>query len=137
MTSKDYQQLIKHLKSPEPAADLFSRIMRRIHSEKKILNLKRRVIFFSFGLIISLLVLVPAFKMVRAEFIESGFIDFFSLLFSDFGAVLTCWQSFVLTLLESLPVMSAVVFLLVIFLFLESLKFLVRDMKIVFHINNQ
>jgi hypothetical protein len=130
---KSYKKLFDQTEMAEPSPELFTKIISRIHSEKKILNLKRRLIIFSLGLIISAVALVPAFNIVRADFNESGFSQFFSLLFSDFGAVLTYWQSFTLTLLESLPVMSIAVFLFIIFIFFESLKFLARDMKIFLH----
>lgn len=129
----NYRRQFNRAKMVEPSPELFTKIIARIHSEKRILNLKRRLIFFSLGLIISAIALVPAFNTARADFNESGFSQFFSLLFSDFGSVLTYWQSFVLTLLESLPVMSMVVFLFIIFIFFESLKFLTRDIKIFLH----
>lgn len=111
---------------------IFGRIMARIHTEQRILTFKRRLAIFSVGLIGSGIAFVPAFRMVRLSLIGSGFLQFFSLLFSDFGTVAAYWQSFVMSLLETLPAMSLAVFLAVVFVFLESLRFLARDIKFVF-----
>lgn len=127
--SKNYQ---KKFISPEPPAGLLEKIIYRIHEERRLLNFKRRIIFFSVGLIGSIVALIPSFRALKGGLVESGFIKFLSLLFSDFGVVMTCWQNFALALLESLPTINIIVFLVVIFIFFGSLKFLVRDIKIIF-----
>ncbi len=111
---------------------ILERIMVRIHAEQRFLTFKRRLAIFSFGLIGSGIAFIPTFKMVQAGFAESGFLQFFSLFFSDFGIVAVYWQSFTMSLLETLPVMSLAIFLAVIFIFLESLRFLARDIKFIF-----
>jgi len=127
---KDYEKLFSHLKSPEPPDGLFEKIMLRLHKERQLLTLKRRLTIFSVGLIGSAVAFIPAFKMVQAGFIESGFMDFFSLLFSDTGIVMAYWQNFALSLLETLPVLSLMALLATVLVFLESLKLLARDIKI-------
>jgi ABC-type phosphate/phosphonate transport system permease subunit len=114
---------------------IFDRIMARINTERRILTFKRRLAIFSIGFIGSGIAFIPAFKMVEAGFIESGFLQFFSLLFSDFRTVAAYWQSFIMSLLETLPAISLAIFLAVIFVFLASLRFLVRDIKFVFPAN--
>ena len=111
---------------------LLEKIMRRIRREQRLLLLKRSIIYLV-GLAGSMAAFVPTFRMVKTGLIESGFIQFFSLLFSDLNIVMAHWQNFALALLESLPVMDIIVFAVVIVVFLESLKFLAKDMKIVFH----
>ena len=111
---------------------ILERIMVRIKAEQRFLTFKRRLAIFSVGLVGSGIAFVPVFRMVRVSFAESGFLQFFSLLFSDFGIVAAYWQSFTMSLLESLPVMSLAIFLAVILIFLESLRFLARDIKFVF-----
>lgn len=129
---KDYEKLFSRLKSPEPPEEIFDKIMHRIHRQERFLALRRRIIVFSLGLVGSLAAFIPAFSLMQQSLAESGFTQFSSLIFSDFGIVLTYWQNFALTLLESLPVLSIVAFLATIFIFLESLKFLVRDTKAIF-----
>lgn len=129
---KDYEEIFSHLKPPEPPAGLFEKIIFRIRREQRLLTLKRRLMIFSFGMVISLAVFIPAFKMVQTEISESGFLQFFSLLFSDFGIITTYWRNFVLTLLETIPAMSLALLFATIFIFLESLKFWARDIKLIF-----
>ncbi|OGZ93266.1 MAG: hypothetical protein A2528_00535 [Candidatus Staskawiczbacteria bacterium RIFOXYD2_FULL_37_9] len=65
--------------------------------------------------------------MLLADFIQSGFINFFSLIFSDFTVVRTYWQSFAMILLETLPALSLVLFLGVLLILLQSIKSLTKN----------
>jgi ABC-type phosphate/phosphonate transport system permease subunit len=132
MMRKDYEKLFTHLEPPEPPEDLLNRIMKRIHREQRTRALKWRFGFFVLLLAGSAVAAVPAFRSVQASLVESGFTDFVSLAFADTGAVMAYWDSFTAALLESLPIMSIAVFLAVIFAFLESLKYVARDFKVVF-----
>lgn len=109
---------------------IFEKIMSRIREEKRFMAVRRRMIIFSVCASISSVALIPSFKMVYSNFTESGFLRFFSLLFSDFGAMAGYWESFIMALLESLPAASLAVFLAAIFVLLESLKFLTKDVKL-------
>lgn len=113
----------------EPPTGLFEKIMNRIHKEERLLTIKRRIVIFSIGLVGSLAGFVPAFRMAQAGFIESGFVQFISLIFSDFSVVITYWQSFVSVLLETFPIMSIIALLVILFVFLESLKHLTKNIK--------
>ncbi|MDD3101949.1 MAG: hypothetical protein PHE59_02285 [Patescibacteria group bacterium] len=115
----------------KPSDGLFDQIMSRIHEEQKIIMVKRRFAIFFVGLIGSMAAFMPAFKMMQTGFNESGFINFFSLFFTDIGMVMTYWRSFAMTLLGTLPLMSVATFLVIVFIFLESLKFLTQDMRII------
>ena len=55
----------------------------------------------------------------RIEVKQPGFINFFSLMFSDFSSVVTYWQSFAMILLETLPALSLALFLAVFIYCLE------------------
>lgn len=98
--------------------------------------IKQRLAFFSVGLAVSSIALLPAFKLVQAGFEESGFNQFLSLLASDGAMMAVYWKNFLFTLLESAPVMSMFVFLFVVWIFLQSLKFLARDIKQIYQLSN-
>ena len=117
---------------PEPPKGLFNKIMARIQEERRLLTIKRRLMIFSLGAVGSAIAFIPALKMVQTGLYESGFMQFFSLIFSDFGTVVSYWQNFVMSLLETFPIIDLAIFLTVILIFLESLKFLVKDIKIIF-----
>ena len=110
---------------------LFEKIMRRIGEEQRFAA-KRRLVFISLGAIVSLAVLVPAFNLARTNLAESGFLQFLSLAFSDFGIIIAYWQSFAMSLLETIPAISLAMFFVVIFMFLGSLKLLAKDIKIIY-----
>ena len=116
----------------EPPAGLLGKVMDGIAEERRLIPIKQRIFILSLGLAGAIVCFFPAFKMLKTGFSESGFWQFFSLIFSDAGVVLANWQNYVSSLLETLPVMSLILFLAVIFFVLEFLKLLSRDMKTIF-----
>ncbi|MDO8600802.1 MAG: hypothetical protein Q7R73_04360 [bacterium] len=122
-----------HNENTELPADLFERIIARIHEEERLLSLKKRLILFSTTIFVSVGGFIPVVSILRQEFAQSGFLQFLSLMFSDFGAVMANWQDFGLALLESLPIMGMAAFLLTILVFFWSLKHFVWAVKIVFY----
>lgn len=113
-----------------PPSGLLEKILKRIHREERILVL-RRVVLFSITLAGSILAFVPALKILLSDFSQSGFLNFFSLIFSDFPSVAAYWQSFAMILLETLPAVSLALFLAVLLTFLESVKVLTKNIKII------
>jgi ABC-type phosphate/phosphonate transport system permease subunit len=111
---------------------IFERIMTRIRTERRILTFKRRLAILSVGFVGSSTAFIPAFKLLHSNLVESGFLQFFSLLFSDFGIITGYWKEFSMSLLETLPAASLAIFLAVVFVFLGSLKFLAKDIKLLF-----
>lgn len=113
---------------PEPPAQLLSRIMASIRSERSARAERRRAFAFSFGLIMSLIVFVPSFLSLRQELAQSGFYAFFSLIFSDTEIVAAYWKNFVPSLLEALPATSLIFLLAAVCLFLRSIGGLAKNM---------
>jgi hypothetical protein len=121
-----------YIKLPE---DLLQKTLRRVHKEQRILVFKK-ITILSLLLSVSLAGLIPAFNALSYDFSQSGFINFLSLTFSDFSVVLSHWQSFAMILLESLPVISLALFLAVLLVFLQSIKSLTKNIKIISGINS-
>lgn len=130
---KDYEKLFTHLKPKEPPVGLLGRIMLRIDEEERLMSIKRRLVLFSSSFVVSAIAFIPVIGTIRAEFAQSEFYQFFSLLFSDGGLVMQYWQDFSLALLESVPVISIVMLLGTSLVFLWSLKHLARAAKVVFN----
>ena len=126
---EDYERLFNHLQSPELPGGLLAKIIYRINEERRFLTIRRRIFLFSIGLVGSLVAFIPAFKMAKSGLIESGFTQFFSLLFSDAGIVIANWQSYSYSLLETLPVLGLMALLATVLVFLESLKLLSKDIR--------
>lgn len=129
---KDYERLFTHLTPPEPPIGLFETVMGRIRHEQRLSLVRRRIFIFSVILLVSLPASIFSFQMLQTGLAKSGFSTFLSLLLSDSSEVMVFWQSFVLALLESLPALSIALFLAAALTFLESVKILVQNIKIIF-----
>jgi len=114
---------------PEFPTDLFDKVIDNIETKRKLRDFKKRIIFSFFGIFSSSLISIPLFKAVWTYLGESGFLRFFSLIFSDFKLVLSSWQNFGLSLLESIPIISLTLFLISIFILFESIKYLIKYSK--------
>lgn len=113
--------------------DLFKKIMGRIEEEQRISRARRRLAIFSVISVVSLMFFVPVFKFVLSDIYGSGFLQYISLFFSDFEIVSVYWQNFTLLLLESVPAMSLALLFIVVFSFLESIRFVAKNIKLIFN----
>ena len=118
----------------EPREGLFEEIMGCIRREEFFYAKCRMAAFFVFfaG---SAAAFLPVLRIAAAEFSESGFLEFMSLLVSDSGVILVSWQNFLLALAETLPAASLALLLAVAVIFLQSLKIISRDLKFVYGYN--
>jgi hypothetical protein len=114
----------------EPPFGLLEKVLKRIRKEERLLVFRRTSIF-SITLIGSFIGFIPALKMLLSDVGRSGFLNFFSLTFSDFSLVTAHWQSFSMILLETLPVVSLALFLALLLVFLQSAKSLTKNIKII------
>ncbi len=126
--NQDYEKLFSYLEVPELPVGLFDNVINQIQAKRKSAA-KKRLLIFSASTILSVVALFFTFQATRASLVESGFWHFFSLLFSDFKIVVAYGKNFISTLLETLPVTNIIIFLAVAVVFLESVKFLVRNIK--------
>ena len=119
---KDYKKFFKELQDPEPPPGLFDRIILAIKREEKLQQTKRLLVGFLFLLIISTITTPLSFKFLITQVKNSGILYFVSAAISDFGIFLALWQDFSLAILESLPVMAIVFFLVSLILFLFTIR---------------
>jgi hypothetical protein len=115
----------------EPRESLLEKIISRIHHEQRVLDVRNKILIFSLMLVFSITALVSVARLLLSDFVDSGFVQFFSLLFSDFSDISLYWRSFVLALLETLPALSLVSFFSLLLLFLQSLKSLIVNVRII------
>jgi hypothetical protein len=126
--SDPYKKIFVNLGDIKPPKSLFDAILERIHAEKK--RYARIKLVLHGGLAaVSFAALIPSSLYVVSEFSQSGFNQFFSLLFSDGATVISYWKEFLLLLVESLPLFSTIALLIAIVTFLGSLKFVARDTR--------
>lgn len=131
MVRKDYEKIFSHLRAPEPPEGFLNKIMEQVHRGKQLRILKWQLVFFAVILITSAMSAVPAYQFAQASLAESGFMEFASIAFTDIRIILPYWESFASALIESLPIMSIALFLFIIFAFLESLKYVAKDIKLI------
>ena len=99
------------------ADDIWRNILRQ---EKKILRLK--IWTYSVISLGSLVALVPSIKILLADLAQSGFYDYISLIFSDSRSIVSYWKEFIFSLGESLPVISILISLSLLFIFLKTVQ---------------
>jgi hypothetical protein len=73
--------------------------------------------------------LVPTFKMLLSDLTQSGFYEYFSLIFSDTGSILSYWKELILSLTESLPIFSIISVLSLLFICFLSLRYLMKQIS--------
>jgi hypothetical protein len=123
-------KILKEAKyKPEPG--LAFSILNTIASKEK-RTTQIRLWSFAFISFASLVGLVPAFQILLSDLAHSGFYEYFSLIFSDGGTILSYWKELALSLAETLPTTSIIFTLSLAFIFFMSLKYVIKQI-----INNQ
>lgn len=130
---EDYEKLFNKIDSLRVPENLFAKVMSRLEREQRFF-IMRRLIIFSISTIASTAAFIFTFQMLQTEFAESGFFYFFSLLFSDFGIIASYWKNFLMSLLGVLPATSLILFLGSILILINSLKWLINNIKNVFRL---
>lgn len=82
---------------------------------------------FGFTGLASLIGLIPTLKTLSSDFLHSGFYEYFSLVFGNNGSIVSYWKELVFSLAESLPIMSIVLTLFLLFICFLSLKRLMKQ----------
>jgi hypothetical protein len=67
------------------------------------------------------------FKILINDFTQSGFYEYLSLAFSTKGLLFSYWKEFAFSLAESLPTMSIVLSLALLFIFFLSLRYVMKQ----------
>lgn len=109
-----------------PPKGLFERIMANIGGRQLIIT-KRKIAIFSAGAVISVAVSIITFNILKSEFYHSGSVGFVSLAFSDPAYMVDVWEDYLMSILESFPVLSAVIFLSVTLVLLGLLRLLTQN----------
>lgn len=125
------RSILSQLEVFTPATGLSAKILLSIEREKQRIARIRLSVFslLSLGSSFALVFIMP---YAQEGFSHSGFTDYFSLLFSDTGTVLTFWKEFALSIVESLPFLEITALALFAFIFLCSLSLAAKNMRIAF-----
>jgi len=93
----------------KPPEELYRRILEEVR-QQTLLRLRRRVILFSSALLASVAGFVAASTHLYAQISDSGFLQMLSLAGSDFRLISSDLSDYLLSLIESFPIMSVALF---------------------------
>jgi hypothetical protein len=110
----------------EPPEELLNKVFSRLKHEQKKAVIKK-IAFFSVGILSSVFVFIPMLIGTIAEIQQSGFAYIVSLLFSDFRAVVSIWDDFLLSVLETLPIIHFAILFASVYVFLRSIKYFAKN----------
>jgi hypothetical protein len=82
---------------------------------------------FSLAGIASLAGIVPVLKILLNDFSQSGFYEYLSVAFSNNGGIASYWRELSFSLAESLPATSILAVLSLVFVFLLSLRYVLKQ----------
>lgn len=119
---KDYEKLFSYLRPAEPPAGLFDRIILAIKQEQELEHIRRSLFVFLSLLLISLIATPISGAIFVSQVESSGIFYFISTAISDLGIFFALWQNFGLAILESLPIISMLAFLLSLAVFVFTLR---------------
>lgn len=94
--------------------------MEQIRLERQLQALRRKLVLYAAGLVSSLASFVVVIQDFYLQAHQSGFLDFSSLILSDFHLVLGHFYDYLLSLAESLPTVSFMFACLALLVFIAS-----------------
>lgn len=119
---------LNYFNNPTPPADLYEKIIFRIEKQE-MKSATFKSIFQGIITLASFVVAFPVFTNLLNGFSQSGFWQYFYFIFTDSGMVMTHFQTFLTSLVESAPFYEMTLFLTVVFVFLESAKYVSRNLR--------
>ena len=108
---------------PQVPEGLLNKIISRIDRERRMIISRQRFTLAAGMFVFLAALVVPVWHAFLGDLARSGFGQYLSLAYSDFRTVAANWQDFSLNLLETLPIISTISLLAVIFFLLITLKF--------------
>ncbi len=116
----------------EVSSGLLAKVVLRIDIEKMAVSMRQRFMLMMLFFIVALVLFIPVLNSFKADINSSGFIQYASLLATDFKAIISDWQNYTLSLLESFPAVGAAELLVLAFSMLFALQKLVKYSKAFF-----
>lgn len=115
----NYKKLFGYINLAEPPKGLAEKIAARITFEQKRAS-RFQFLVSSISTFISLAIMALTAYYINNSFSQSGFYQYFSLLFSGDSAVYIYWKELATALIESAPLVGLIAFLSAVVLFVWS-----------------
>jgi hypothetical protein len=119
--TQNIHKLFKNLNNIEPSRGLEGRILQAISAEEK-KSIRVKIMLIYAGFASSIILLLYAVFSFEQAFLQSEFWSLLSLSISDAGTVMKYGGDYIFSLLETFPVILAVIFLVPLFVFFLSLS---------------
>jgi hypothetical protein len=126
---ENHNRIFANLEQKMPPKGLETAIFARILREKR-QGARIRLFWTSASAALSFAAIIPAVKFLITQFVQSGFYQYISLVFSDSSVILSVWKELALSLAESFPVMETALVLTLVLIVLGSVRYIVRDSKL-------
>lgn len=130
--NKKSVKLFGYSEPAEPSAGFFDRIICAIKNEQEFRHTKRLFFAFLMLLIISCAAAPFSSLMFISQIKDSGILHFLSMIVSDFALIISSWKIFGLALLESLPIIGIIIFVLNIALALFTIRLFLHKKQFLF-----
>lgn len=113
-----------------PESRLSDGILSYVENQQKRIN---NINFYthSFLGVFSLVVFIPTFVNLLERFSSSGFYNYFSLIFQRGGSLSYYWKELLLSIVNSLPILSLTFTVLLLFIMFVSLRRTIRQFVLV------
>ena len=119
--TQNIHKLFENLKDHSPSDELRARILKVINAQEQ-KSMKAKIMLTYAGFASSLAIFVYAVFVFGESLLRSEFWSLAKLIFTDAGVVASHWVDFSFSLLETFPVILAVIFLVPVFMFFLSLS---------------
>lgn len=123
-----YKKLILRLPDGKPSAAVISAVMGRIQHARMV-RARLHATFHGSLIILAVITLVPAISDLLTNAARSGFSSYVSLAISDGGSMLGSWQSFILSIVETAPLLEMSIILGILLILTNSLRLGMRYMS--------
>ena len=122
----------KLLSEIEPSSKLKSSILQNIKKEEIKISIYK-IFFGSIASISSIALAVIAIINISKDFYQSGLYEYLSLLFSDGASLISNWQSYAMSIVESLPILTITVMFASVWIFMISMNAIMKNSRVAFY----
>jgi hypothetical protein len=122
MMEDEYKNFFDDPQETEPPVGLFEKIIFAIEREEQLKKTRKLFFSFLFLLVISLIVTPYSWMILINQVKSSGIIYFLSTAITDLKTIFTFWQDFLLAIVETLPLVEIMFFLISLGICLFTLR---------------
>lgn len=116
-----YKKLFSRLPEAEPSAGVITAVMSRIQ-HARIIRVRLHATLHLSLIVLAVIAFFPAISNLMTSASQSGFSSYISLAISDGGSMLGSWQSFILSIVETAPLLGIGIVISLLLIFANSLR---------------